>query len=159
MRLITDLTALTGTLEQSLVNSLRSYAPPPDEDRGAGEPSMAPLGDGAAVQRHTAALTEQAQRLLQDTGPTATDMRMYNMMCTREAIAQVKNPILPHLGPVQHHLFHMLEPACPTSIDMCMYNMMCIWEAVPQVSCHTVPLTVLKSKGSSIYIDAEDGAL
>ena len=110
----TDLSVLTGTLEQSLVNSLRSYAPPPDEDTGAGEPSMAPLGDGDAAQRH-AALTEQAQRLLQDTGPTATDMRMYNMMCMREAIAQVDFPMLSHLCPVQHHLFRMLDPASPTS--------------------------------------------
>jgi hypothetical protein len=69
---------------------------------------MNPLGIGDAVQRH-AALAEQAQQLLQDTGPTATDMRMYNMMCTREAIAQAKILMPSHVAPVQHDLSWVQE--------------------------------------------------
>ena len=42
---------------------------------------------------------------------------------------------------------------------MCMCNVTCIWEALADVSCHTSPLTVLGSIGSSIYTAAEDGAL
>ncbi len=39
-----------------------------------------------SAARH-AALTEQAQRLMQQERPSVTDLRMYNMMMTRESIS------------------------------------------------------------------------
>lgn len=86
--------APTGHLEQSLVSSLRTYAPQYEEDADEGDPR-----DPAAVPQHAfqqesaarhAALTEQAQRLMQQERPSVTDLRMYNMMMTRESILQVR---------------------------------------------------------------------
>ena len=83
---------LAGHLEQSLASALRTYAPPYESDTDA-EEAQEPHGAASeaprtAVERH-AELTQRAERLLREEGPTATDMRMYNMMLTRETIAQV----------------------------------------------------------------------
>ena len=76
------------------MSSLRTYAPQYEEDADEGDPR-----DPAAVPQHAfqqesaarhAALTEQAQRLMQQERPSVTDLRMYNMMMTRESILHVR---------------------------------------------------------------------
>ena len=101
MQLLNVEMSCPGHLEQSLVDSLRTYAPAYEDDADGGQQGEpAALRDPAAMalqgatERH-AALTEQAQRLLHQGGPSATDIRMYNMMLTRESTVQVD--ILPYL--------------------------------------------------------------
>lgn len=77
------------------MDSLRTYAAPYEDDADggeAGDPAAALLRLDAA-ERH-AALTEQAQRLLHQDPPSATDIRMYNMMLTRESTVEVGHPAL-----------------------------------------------------------------
>ena len=85
---------LAGHLEQSLASALRTYAPPYESDTDAEEAQepqgAAPEAPRTVVERH-AELTQRAERLLREEGPTATDMRMYNMMLTRETIAQASS--------------------------------------------------------------------
>ena len=85
---------LAGHLEQSLASALRTYAPPYESDTDAEEAQepqgAAPEAPRTAGERH-AELTQRAERLLREEGPTATDMRMYNMMLTRETIAQASS--------------------------------------------------------------------
>ena len=92
-RAAADVAVCAGHLEQSLVDSLRSYAPPYEDDADGAElrepaAAMQQDADVAAAERH-ATLTEQAQRLLHQDSPSATDLRMYNMMLTRERTVQV----------------------------------------------------------------------
>ena len=79
------------------MDSLRSYAPVYEDDADGGElrePAAAMQEDATAAERH-ATLTEQAQRLLHEDSPSATDLRMYNMMLTRERTVQVRAQTLP----------------------------------------------------------------
>ena len=87
--------SLAGHLEESLASALRTYAPPYEADTDAEEaqepPGAAPVeAPRTAAERH-AELTQRAEHLLRGEGPTATDMRMYNMMLTRETIAQASS--------------------------------------------------------------------
>ena len=79
-----------GHLEQSLMDSLRTYAAPFEDDADGGQAAdpLTMLAQDAA-ERH-AALTEQAQQLLHQDAPSATDIRMYNMMLMRESTVQVE---------------------------------------------------------------------